>query len=90
MQNRLEQNSHVARYLVRMSAKCGRLKDARQVFDNLSKSDILSWTSMIRIFSEHGDIEEAFKLFHRMVGELESDVHMGSALVHITRSSAIL
>lgn len=67
--NGLEQNSYLAKHLVRMYAKRGSLKDARQVFDKLVKTDIFSWTSIILIYAHHGDSEEAFKTFLRMVRE---------------------
>eukprot|EP01018_Ginkgo_biloba_P008782 Gb_27833 [translate_table: standard] len=52
--------------LVDMYAKCGSIEDARKVFDNMHKQDVVSWTSMIVAYAMHGHCKEALKLFQHM------------------------
>jgi pentatricopeptide repeat protein len=54
--------------LVIMYVKSQRLADARLVFDNMSTSDMFSWTAMIGGYAKHGDCEEAITLFNLMQG----------------------
>ncbi|KAF9690236.1 hypothetical protein SADUNF_Sadunf01G0174500 [Salix dunnii] len=50
----------------------GCLGLARQVFDEISERDIVSWTSMINGYSMHKWYDEAVKLFESML--MHSDV----------------
>lgn len=52
--------------LVDMYAKCGRVEDARRVFDNMSEKNVFTWTSMIDGYGKNGDPNEAIDLFYRM------------------------
>ncbi|KAF5736877.1 pentatricopeptide repeat-containing protein [Tripterygium wilfordii] len=55
--------------LVDMYAKCGSLERAREVFNNMPRRNVISWTSMINAFSMHGDAHNALGLFHEMKNE---------------------
>ncbi|KAK7410880.1 hypothetical protein VNO78_02076 [Psophocarpus tetragonolobus] len=52
--------------LIDMYAKCGNLDRARQVFDNMPRKNVISWSSMLNAFAMHGDADGAIDLFHRM------------------------
>ncbi|KAK7341027.1 hypothetical protein VNO80_23951 [Phaseolus coccineus] len=53
--------------LVDMYAKCGDVKSAVQVFDELTiKKDVISWNSMIVGFAKNGYVESALKVFNEM------------------------
>eukprot|EP01018_Ginkgo_biloba_P024010 Gb_22311 [translate_table: standard] len=52
--------------LVLVYAKCGILMDARRVFDQMHKRNVVSWTVMIAAYARHGYSEEALTLFCRM------------------------
>ncbi|PIN00828.1 hypothetical protein CDL12_26668 [Handroanthus impetiginosus] len=56
----------VSNALIDMYAKCGRIKDARLVFDSMSKRDVVSWNSMVSAYSMHGLSAEALKIFENM------------------------
>ncbi|KAK4259450.1 hypothetical protein QN277_005779 [Acacia crassicarpa] len=43
--------------------KCGSLREARGIFDQMVSRDIVSWTSMIDRYFEDGQREEGFALF---------------------------
>ncbi|KAK0597174.1 hypothetical protein LWI29_022573 [Acer saccharum] len=53
--------------LVDMYAKCGDLKIARKVFDEMPERNVVSWCGMIYGYSEFGEDEEALKLFKQAV-----------------------
>ncbi|MCO5577533.1 hypothetical protein L7F22_031364 [Adiantum nelumboides] len=52
--------------LVHMYAKCGCLQHARYVFENLSESNLFSWTAIISAYADHGEPEEAIHLYGQM------------------------
>nr|KYP52734.1 Pentatricopeptide repeat-containing protein At3g22690 family [Cajanus cajan] len=52
--------------LIDMYAKCGNLARAREVFENMPRKNVISWSSMINAFAMHGDADSAIDLFHRM------------------------
>eukprot|EP01018_Ginkgo_biloba_P023522 Gb_33335 [translate_table: standard] len=52
--------------LVDMYAKCGFIEIARQVFNKMSKRDVVSWTTMIGQYVHIGRADEALKLFSQM------------------------
>ncbi|KAM0948371.1 putative tetratricopeptide-like helical domain superfamily [Dioscorea sansibarensis] len=49
--------------LLLMYAACGRLRDARQLFDEMPMKDAISRLTMISALSDRGDHVEAIKLF---------------------------
>eukprot|EP01018_Ginkgo_biloba_P037418 Gb_09410 [translate_table: standard] len=57
---------YVGNALIDMYAKCGNIKDARQVFEKLSTRDVVSWTAIISGYVQNGDACEALTLFHQM------------------------
>ncbi|KAK7308851.1 hypothetical protein RJT34_05134 [Clitoria ternatea] len=52
--------------LIDMYAKCGNLVRAREVFENMARKNVISWSSMINAFAMHGDAGSAIDFFHRM------------------------
>ncbi|MCO5558066.1 hypothetical protein L7F22_011642 [Adiantum nelumboides] len=65
MENGLVSDTNVANALIDMLVKCDCLKDARVVFDELLKRDVVTWNTLIAGYAEHCS-DEAFKLFHCM------------------------
>lgn len=55
--------------LIDMYAKCGNLIRAKEVFENMPRKNVISWSSMINAFAMHGDANSAMNLFHRMKEE---------------------
>eukprot|EP01018_Ginkgo_biloba_P003996 Gb_27880 [translate_table: standard] len=64
--NGLFSDVFVGNALIDMYAKCGSIKDARQLFDNLSQRDSVSWTIMIAGYGMHGYGQDALLLFDQM------------------------
>ncbi|KAI5060613.1 hypothetical protein GOP47_0025033 [Adiantum capillus-veneris] len=56
----------VGRSLVGMYTKLGLLEDAQEVFDQLYVQDVVSWTTLITGYTEHGLAKEALKCFDHM------------------------
>ncbi|KAE8724038.1 putative pentatricopeptide repeat-containing protein [Hibiscus syriacus] len=52
--------------LIDMYAKCGCLKGAKAVFDQMKFRDIVSWTSMISAYGMSGQGDKAMSLFSNM------------------------
>ncbi|KAJ7560412.1 hypothetical protein O6H91_04G128400 [Diphasiastrum complanatum] len=55
--------------LVDMYAKCGRIEDARQVFNNMHERNVVSWTAMISGYAQQGFGKEALTLLEQMQRE---------------------
>lgn len=50
-------------------AKCGSLINAEHLFDNMSKRDVVSWTTMVGAYAHGGCGKEAVDVFEKMVLE---------------------
>ncbi|KAJ7540618.1 hypothetical protein O6H91_10G023300 [Diphasiastrum complanatum] len=55
--------------LVDMYSKCGCTEDARELFNNMSERDVVSWTAMIAGYAQNGLSKEAFALYEQMKQE---------------------
>ncbi|KAK9291945.1 hypothetical protein L1049_019897 [Liquidambar formosana] len=63
---KLRPNLLLENAMVYMYAKCGCLKDARDVFDEMQFRDVVSWTSMISAYGMNGQGRDAVALFSKM------------------------
>lgn len=52
--------------LVSMYGKCGSLKDARVIFNDMAVCDVVAWTAMIAAYVQHGQGKEALCLVQEM------------------------
>ncbi|KAJ0724347.1 putative tetratricopeptide-like helical domain superfamily, DYW domain-containing protein [Helianthus annuus] len=59
----------VASSVVDMYAKCGRIGDARKVFDEMPVRNVVSWSGMIYGYAQLGENEEALWLFKQALFE---------------------
>ncbi|XP_052172702.1 pentatricopeptide repeat-containing protein At3g53360, mitochondrial isoform X2 [Diospyros lotus] len=53
-------------HLLNMYGKCGALEDARRIFDEMPQRNVVSWTSVIAGYSQHGQEVEAIRLYFQM------------------------
>ncbi|CAI0449800.1 unnamed protein product [Linum tenue] len=53
--------------LLHMYVKCGRLTDARRVFDQMPDPNVASWNTVIAGLADNGSISEALELFQEMI-----------------------
>ncbi|XP_023760746.1 putative pentatricopeptide repeat-containing protein At1g56570 [Lactuca sativa] len=63
----LDNNLPLANSLIDMYSKSGDIKDSKRVFSELCNRDVVSWTSMMIGFGNHGYGNEAVRLFNEMV-----------------------
>ncbi|KAI0503445.1 hypothetical protein KFK09_014379 [Dendrobium nobile] len=58
--------AYVNNSLINMYSKCGRVNDARKVFDQIGERDVVSWNIMMAGFVEREHFEQAFVFFQAM------------------------
>ncbi|KAG9155893.1 hypothetical protein Leryth_004145 [Lithospermum erythrorhizon] len=82
---------YVGSGLVDMYAKCGRIDEARRVFDEMPKRNVVSWSGMIYGYAQMGDDEEALLLFKCAVREeLVVNDFSFSSVVRVCGNSTLL
>ncbi|VVA36946.1 PREDICTED: pentatricopeptide repeat-containing [Prunus dulcis] len=54
--------------LIDMYAKCGCIRSARQVLNDIVDKDVFAWTAMISGLASHGHCQDAIDLFSKMQG----------------------
>ncbi|KAL6053490.1 PPR domain-containing protein/PPR_2 domain-containing protein [Balamuthia mandrillaris] len=52
--------------LINMYGKCGRVKEAYSVFQEMEDPDIVAWNTMMQAYTQCGHGKEALELFQRM------------------------
>ncbi|XP_011626246.1 putative pentatricopeptide repeat-containing protein At3g01580 [Amborella trichopoda] len=52
--------------LIELYAKCGEMEEARCVFSQFSKPDVVLWTSMVTGYEQNGQFDEALNFFSLM------------------------
>ncbi|KAL2519888.1 Pentatricopeptide repeat-containing protein [Forsythia ovata] len=73
----------LANHILNMYGKCGSIKDARKVFDDMPERNVVSWTSLIAGYSQNGlELEEAIKLYIQMLraGPVPDQFTFGSVI----------
>ncbi|XP_031286629.1 putative pentatricopeptide repeat-containing protein At3g01580 [Pistacia vera] len=62
-------SNEIANQIINMYTKCGCLTNARRVFSRIRYRDLVSWTSMMKGYLNHGQANEALILFRIMKEE---------------------
>ncbi|KAJ1285965.1 hypothetical protein BS78_03G317700 [Paspalum vaginatum] len=62
-------NVQLCNALINFHARCGNLRRAQQLFDEMPRKSIVSWTALITGYGMHGHGDVAVGLFERMVSE---------------------
>ncbi|XP_024540366.1 putative pentatricopeptide repeat-containing protein At1g69350, mitochondrial [Selaginella moellendorffii] len=52
--------------LITMYSRCGRIDQARKVFDGIERKDVITWTSMITAYTHSGRARDAVELYSKM------------------------
>ena len=65
-QGLLGKNPVLGTALIDMYAKCGSLEKAREVFNELSVHNVISWNTLISSYAKEGLLEEALSCIRRM------------------------
>ncbi|GLT94614.1 hypothetical protein SLE2022_123430 [Rubroshorea leprosula] len=59
-------DTEVENALIDMYIKSGLLRYARNIFQSMSKKNVVTWNSMIAGYGSHGECDRALSLFHEM------------------------
>ncbi|KAK1366215.1 RNA editing factor [Heracleum sosnowskyi] len=77
--------------VVDMYAKCGVLRDARKMFDEMPQRNVVSWSGMIYGYVQMGEAEEALGLFKMaLVEDLDVNDFTFSSVVRVCGNSTFL
>ncbi|XP_059662535.1 pentatricopeptide repeat-containing protein At4g04370 [Cornus florida] len=75
-------NTALVNSVLNVYCKCGRIEDARDLFELMDTRDIVSWNSLISGYAQVGDGREILQLLHRMrVERMEPDQQTFGSLV---------
>lgn len=61
-----ESDIYIGSSLIDCYIKCGQLQDARKVYNSLPKQDVVTWSSMMAGYVQHGYPEETLQLLQQM------------------------
>ncbi|CAL4900421.1 unnamed protein product [Urochloa decumbens] len=82
----------LANLLLRGYSKLGLLHDARRLFDGMLHRNLVSWSSAISMYAQHGGDEQAlvlFAAFRRSFDEVPNEFLLASVLRACTQSRAV-
>lgn len=68
LRNLPQKNIIIDNAMLDFYVRCGCLEVARYMFDNMTKRDVVSWTTIMGGYAQGGGCEEAVRLFQEMVG----------------------
>ncbi|KAL5194502.1 putative pentatricopeptide repeat-containing protein [Glycine soja] len=63
----LDNYLEISNALIYMYAKCGNIADSRKIFSKMPCTNLVSWTSMINGYGDHGYGKDAVELFNEMI-----------------------
>ncbi|KAL1203646.1 Pentatricopeptide repeat-containing protein [Cardamine amara subsp. amara] len=67
--NQIKLNVSGYRSLIFMYARCGNLREAKRVFDEMNERDVVSYNTLFSAFAANGDGVETLSLFSKMKEE---------------------
>ncbi|KAL7106683.1 hypothetical protein ACP275_06G009300 [Erythranthe tilingii] len=77
--NRIRLSLILCNAILDMYTKCGSMKDAKKLFDNMVEKDIISWTTMLAGYAKSGDFNAARVLFDKLPSK--EDIATWNALI---------
>ncbi|KAM4132299.1 hypothetical protein ACJW30_01G239600 [Castanea mollissima] len=86
----LESDLFVSSSLIDMYSKCGELRDARELFDEIPQRNVVSWTSMITGYVQNDDAQEALSLFKELLVEESENGGDGKGFVDSVSMVSVL
>ncbi|KAB2078519.1 hypothetical protein ES319_A06G168100v1 [Gossypium barbadense] len=69
IKSHIRENVVVSSALMDMYFKCSSLTDAHQVFNEVVNRNVVTWTSLISGYGQHGRVNEVLELFDKMINE---------------------
>lgn len=84
-------NVQITSALLDMYSKCGNIKKARELFNNMNQKDIVTWNSMIRGLAFNGLAEDAIDHFEQMkeTGVEPNDITFVGLLTAFTHAGLV-
>ncbi|KAL5981989.1 putative pentatricopeptide repeat-containing protein [Asimina triloba] len=77
--------------LVDMYAKCGEIREARQMFDEMPERNVVSWSGMIYGYAQMGEDEEALRLFKQaLAADLAVNDFTYSSVIRVCGHATLL
>ncbi|KAG9146738.1 hypothetical protein Leryth_005062 [Lithospermum erythrorhizon] len=75
-EDRMFDDTFIDNAIMDMYAKCGSMREARALFDEMSYNDVASWNIMIMGYGMHGHGKEALDVFYHMceAGVMPNDI----------------
>lgn len=61
-----EREVAVGNALINMYGKCGSIAAAQKMFDKMPMRDVISWTTIITMYAQHGQVQDALSSFYEM------------------------
>nr|POE55128.1 mitochondrial phosphate carrier protein 3, mitochondrial [Quercus suber] len=86
----LESDLFVSSSLIDMYSKCGELRDARELFDEIPQRNVVSWTSMITGYVQNDDAHEALSLFKELLVEESENEGDGKGFIDSVAMVSVL
>lgn len=59
-------NVVISSLIIDAYAKCGKMEDARRLFDDMPVRDVRAWTTLVSAYAAWGDMESSAELFSQM------------------------
>ncbi|KAK7394558.1 hypothetical protein VNO78_15089 [Psophocarpus tetragonolobus] len=69
LRKKLDRSARIGTALIDMYAKCGEIKKAKLVFEQMTERETTSWNALINGFAVNGCAKEALQVFMRMMEE---------------------
>ncbi|KDP34228.1 hypothetical protein JCGZ_07799 [Jatropha curcas] len=81
----------VAGALIDQYVKCGKLCEARRVFDQVEQKHIISWSALILGYAQEGNLAEAMDLFRQLrESNIEADGFVLSSMIGVFADFALI
>ncbi|XP_024531700.1 pentatricopeptide repeat-containing protein At4g32430, mitochondrial isoform X1 [Selaginella moellendorffii] len=61
-----DRETYIGNYLIEMYGKCGKVDEARRVFEAILDRNVFSWNLMIAAYARHGHSRDAWEVFRRI------------------------
>lgn len=87
-----QSDTFLSNILISVYSKAGCLSHARQLFDKMSQRNLVTWSSIVSVFAQHGCSEEAlmvFLEFRRSSNEKPNEFILASVIRSCTRLGGV-
>lgn len=87
----VESDISLSTKLLILYAKCGKMSDARQVFDEMPERNLVAWNAVTAGYAQHSQSEQALELFYQMRTDgVEVDKYTFSTVLRACAKVAVI